>query len=134
MGLIYFEKDGAPPHFSLCVREVLPWFGNRWKVRAPLLGLQEAHIHDSPLDFIIRTSDEPHIYAEKVQVVNHLRQNLNFVVTHHPSHAGQRMGSLVTILMCAVTQNNLLLKKFRSNLPRSAFCTLIISSEIGFLK
>lgn len=77
-------------------------------MKAPSPWTSRARIHDSPLDFILRTSEEPHIYAEKVQVINHLRQNLNFLATHHPSHAGQRMGSLVTILMCAVTQNNLL--------------------------
>lgn len=29
-----------------------------WTSRSP-------YIHDSPLDFILRTSEEPHIYAEK---------------------------------------------------------------------
>jgi hypothetical protein len=92
---LFFQQDGAPPHYSLRVREFLNekfperWIGRRgpleWPPRSPDL---------TPLDFWLWGHLKEQVYAQKPKTLADLR------------HGIEVASSQITIDMCAFTCGN----------------------------
>lgn len=85
-GLVYFQQDGAPPHFSLRVREALDArLGNRWIGREGPIPWPPRSPDLTPLDFSFWGHIKNLVYAEKIRDVQHLRERIvNCVATVPP--------------------------------------------------
>ena len=74
---VYFQQDGAPPHYGIQVRQYLnqllpdAWIGRRgpveWPPRSPDL---------TPLDFYLWGHLKAMVYQESIRNVNHLKDRI----------------------------------------------------------
>ena len=79
---VYFQHDGAPPHYGLQVRRYLDyqfpeaWIGRRgpveWPPRFPDL---------SPLDFYLWGHLKAMVYQEKIRDIIHLKERITNAIT-----------------------------------------------------
>ena len=94
---VYFQHDGAPPHYGLQVHRYLDyqfpeaWIGRRgpveWPSRSPDL---------SPLDFYLWGHLKAMVYQKKIRNINHLMERITNAITSITS----------TVLMCSSTMGN----------------------------
>ena len=84
---VYFQQDGAPPHYDIQVRRFLDQqfpdasFGRRgpveWPPRSPNL---------SPLDFYLWGHLKFMVYQVKIQDINHLKERITDAIRSIPSN------------------------------------------------
>ena len=76
----YFQQDGAPPHYGICIRRWLDqqfprsWIGPvEWPARSPDL---------NPLDFYLWGHLKAMVYKEKIQDMDHLKERIWSGITY----------------------------------------------------
>lgn len=80
-GLLSFQQDGAPPHYSNRVRTALDArFPERWIGRAGPIAWPPRSPDITPLDFFLWGHVKNLVYAEKVRDIDHLRQRITAAV------------------------------------------------------
>ena len=89
---VYFQQDGAPPHYGIQVRRFLnqqfpdAWTGRRgpveWPPRSPDL---------SPLDFYLWGHLKFMVYQVKIQDINHLKERITDAIRSIPSNVLMRV-------------------------------------------
>lgn len=74
-GHLYFQQDGAPPHYTLAVREVLNVnFPNRWIGRNGPINWPAYSPDLNPLDFSIWGYLKHAVYSNNILSLEHLKQ------------------------------------------------------------
>lgn len=76
-GPIFFQQDGAPPHYSNRVRDALNLrFPNRWIGRCGPLAWPPRSPDLTPLDFFLWGHVKNIVYSEKIRDIAHLRERI----------------------------------------------------------
>lgn len=76
-GLVFFQQDGAPPHYSNHVRAALDTrFPGRWIGRAGPIAWPPRSPDLTPLDFFFWGHIKNVVYSEKIRDINHLRERI----------------------------------------------------------
>ncbi|CAM1324679.1 Uncharacterised protein r2_g3343 [Pycnogonum litorale] len=104
---VYFQQDGAPPHYGLQVRRYLDhqfpeaWIGRRgpveWPPRSPDL---------SPLDFYLWGHLKAMVYQVKIRDINHLKERIINAITSITSTVLMRVHQQWKIRINLCIQNN----------------------------
>ncbi|GBN57901.1 hypothetical protein AVEN_228741-1 [Araneus ventricosus] len=78
---VIFQQDGAPPHYGNIVRQFLnTTFPQRWIGRDVVMAWPPRSPDLTPLDFYLRGYVKQHVYSERINVINHLKQRITDVV------------------------------------------------------
>lgn len=93
----YFQQDGAPPHYSLAVRNYLDdTFGRRWIGRAGPLAWPARSPDLTPCDFWLWGMVKERVYATRPIDINDLKERITTVVRSIPKEMCERaMASMV---------------------------------------
>ncbi|GBM09405.1 hypothetical protein AVEN_184104-1 [Araneus ventricosus] len=76
-----FQQDGAPPHYGNIVREVLDTtFPQRWIGRGAVMAWPPRSPDITPLDFYLWGYVKQHVYSERINDINHLKQRITDVI------------------------------------------------------
>ncbi|GBN73420.1 hypothetical protein AVEN_127760-1 [Araneus ventricosus] len=78
---IIFQQDGAPPHNGNIVREFLnTTFLQRWIGRDAVMAWPPRSPDLTPLDFYLWGYVKQHVYSERINDINHLKQRITDVI------------------------------------------------------
>lgn len=90
-GEVWFQQDGAPPHYGLHVREYLNTiFPNRWIGRRGSIEWPPRSPDLSPLDFFVWGHLKNSVYKTKPQTINELRDRVVAEIQKVPRESLQR--------------------------------------------
>ncbi|GBN35653.1 hypothetical protein AVEN_190968-1 [Araneus ventricosus] len=79
---VVFQQDGAPPHYGNIVREFLDTtFPQRWIGRGAVMAWPPRSPDITPLDFFLWGYVKQHVYSERINDINHLKQRITHSVT-----------------------------------------------------
>ncbi|GBN36143.1 hypothetical protein AVEN_260616-1 [Araneus ventricosus] len=79
---VVFQQDGAPPHYGNIVREFLDTtFPQRWIGRSAIMAWTSRSPDITPLDFYLWGYVKQHVYSERINDINHLKQRITHSVT-----------------------------------------------------
>ncbi|GBO19945.1 hypothetical protein AVEN_158729-1 [Araneus ventricosus] len=78
---VIFQQDGAPPHYGNIVREFLDTtFPQRWIARGAVMAWPPRSPDIKSLDFYLRDYVKQHVYSERINDINHLKQRITDVI------------------------------------------------------
>ncbi|GBM42058.1 hypothetical protein AVEN_30410-1 [Araneus ventricosus] len=78
---VIFQQDGAPPHYGNIVREFLDTtLPQRWIGRGAVMAWPPRSADITPLDFYLRGYVKHHVYSERINDINHLKQRITDVI------------------------------------------------------
>ncbi|GBN17400.1 hypothetical protein AVEN_212158-1, partial [Araneus ventricosus] len=78
---VIFQQDGAPPHHGNIIREFLDTaFPQRWIGRADVTAWPSLFPDITPLDFYLVGYVKQHVYSERINDINHLKQRITDVI------------------------------------------------------
>ncbi|GBN77650.1 hypothetical protein AVEN_131335-1 [Araneus ventricosus] len=78
---IEIVQDGAPSHYSNIVREFLvTTFPQRWIGRGAVMAWPPRSPDITPLDFYLWGYVKKHVYSERINDINHLKQRITDVI------------------------------------------------------
>ncbi|GBL96142.1 hypothetical protein AVEN_104363-1 [Araneus ventricosus] len=78
---VIFQQDGAPPHYGKIVREPLyTTFPQRWIGRGAVMAWPPRSPDLTPLDFYLWGNVKQHVYSERINNFNNLKQRITDVI------------------------------------------------------
>ncbi|GBN71809.1 hypothetical protein AVEN_47120-1 [Araneus ventricosus] len=78
---VIFQQDGAPPHYGNIVREFLDTaFPQRWIGRGAVMAWPPLSPDITPLDFSLWGYVKQHVYSERINDINHLKQRITDLI------------------------------------------------------
>ncbi|GBN11466.1 hypothetical protein AVEN_275425-1 [Araneus ventricosus] len=78
---VIFQQDGAPPHCGNIVREFLDTtFPQRWISRGAVMAWPPRSPDITPFDFYLWGYVKQHVYSERINDINHLKQRITDVI------------------------------------------------------
>ncbi|GBN99850.1 hypothetical protein AVEN_157665-1 [Araneus ventricosus] len=78
---VIFQQNGTPPHYGNIVREFLDTtFPQRWIGRGAVMAWPPRSPHITPLDFYLWGYVKQHVYSERINDINHLKQRITDVI------------------------------------------------------
>ncbi|GBO24191.1 hypothetical protein AVEN_46474-1 [Araneus ventricosus] len=77
---VILQQDGAPPHYGDIVREFLDTFPQRWIGRGAVIAWPPRSQDVTPLDFYSWGYVKQHVYSERINDINHLKQRITDVI------------------------------------------------------
>lgn len=79
---LYFQQDGAPPHYKTIVRDALDVkFPNRWIGRGGPIAWSPRSPDLTPCDFFLWGHVKNIVYAQKIRNLDHLRERIIHAVS-----------------------------------------------------
>ncbi|GBN98961.1 hypothetical protein AVEN_89437-1 [Araneus ventricosus] len=76
---IIFQQDGAPPHYGN-IEFLDTTFPQRWIVRGAVMAWPPRSPDITPLDFYLWGYVQLHVYSERINDINHLKQRITNVI------------------------------------------------------
>ncbi|GBO22716.1 hypothetical protein AVEN_46074-1 [Araneus ventricosus] len=78
---VIFQQDGAPPHYGNIDREFLDTtFPQRWIGMDAVMSWPPLSPDITPLDFCLWGYVKQHVYSERINDINHLKQRITDVI------------------------------------------------------
>ncbi|GBN01122.1 hypothetical protein AVEN_262299-1 [Araneus ventricosus] len=78
---VMFQQDGAPPHNGNIVREFLDkTFIQRWIGRGTVMAWPPRSPDITPLNIYLWVYVKQHVYSERIDDINHLKQRITDVI------------------------------------------------------
>ncbi|GBM16995.1 hypothetical protein AVEN_67192-1 [Araneus ventricosus] len=78
---VIFQQDGAPPHYGNIVPEFLDTtFPQRWIGRGAVMAWPPPSPDITPLNFYLWGYAKQHVYSERINDINHLKQRITDVI------------------------------------------------------
>ncbi|GBN59822.1 hypothetical protein AVEN_224639-1 [Araneus ventricosus] len=78
---VIFQQDGTPPHYGNIVRELLDsTFPQRWIGRGAVMAWPPRSPDITPLHFYLWGYVKQHVYSERINDINHLKQRISDVI------------------------------------------------------
>ncbi|GBN98846.1 hypothetical protein AVEN_259877-1 [Araneus ventricosus] len=79
---VIFQQDGAPPHYGNIVREFLDTTSpQRWIGRDAVTACPPRSSNITPLDFYLCGYVKQHVYSERINDINYLKQRITDVIS-----------------------------------------------------
>ncbi|GBN74569.1 hypothetical protein AVEN_122254-1 [Araneus ventricosus] len=79
---VIFQQDCASPHYGNIVREFLDTiFPQRWIGSCAVMAWPPRSPDVTPLDFYLWGYVKQHVYSERINGINHLKQRITDVIT-----------------------------------------------------
>ncbi|GBL98324.1 hypothetical protein AVEN_174109-1 [Araneus ventricosus] len=78
---VIFQQNGAPPHYGNIIREFLDTtFPQQWIGRGIVMAWPPRSPDITPLDFYLWGYVKQHVYSERINDINHLKQRITDVI------------------------------------------------------
>ncbi|GBM06678.1 hypothetical protein AVEN_190892-1 [Araneus ventricosus] len=78
---VIFQQDGALTHYGNIAREFLDTtFPQRWIGRGAVMAWAQRSPDITPLDFNLWGYEKQHVYSERINDINHLKQRITNVI------------------------------------------------------
>jgi len=99
---MYFQHDGAPPHYTRRVREFLnESFPNRWLGRGGPIPWPPRSSYRTPLDYYLWGHMKTFVYETKVDSRAALRDRIFAAADHIRNHLHNISSATESLLICA---------------------------------
>ena len=99
---MYFQHDGAPPHYTRHVRDYLnESFHNRWLGRGGPVAWPPRSPDLTPLDYYLWGHMKTLVYETKVESRAALRDHIFAAAEHIRNHQDNIASATQSLLMCA---------------------------------
>ena len=107
MDTLWWQQDGAPPHYAKCVREMLhSRFGERWIGRGGPVEWPPRSPDLSPLDFFLWGYLKRRVYRNRPTSLQDLKENITEECSRIPSETLEKVVSNCYRRMLRCKENN----------------------------